>query len=642
MSLHPLPFESLVRRMGDEVKANQALFDLPVRKWYTPNPLYDLSASHFGQKAANPLGPAAGPHTQLAPNIVLSWLGGCRIMELKTVQVNDELTIPRPCIHAPNVGLNVEWSQELKVEESTIEYAKAIYLLEILKANRAFGSFETDYGLETLFDISVGYDLAGLQSAKVRTFLEAMVRPEKVFAQLRENLKGDLAGYRDLELPAKISDCVTLSTFHGCPPEEIEAMATFLIQDLGFHTIVKMNPTLLGFEKVQEVLHEQLGYTEYHLDRESFEKDLQYPECLAMMRRLQALGEHHGVGVGAKFTNTLVVANDASIFPTHQDSHMYLSGPPLHGVAMTLMQRFREDLALPLPISFSAGIHAGNFCDAVACGLTPITTCTDILRHGGYGRLPKYLKNLEKAMEKLGVSRREDYIMACRGHGEPNGNDPPSKEDLHRVELRNGADIVDALPENRYYHRSSQKDLKETDLSLDLYDCINCDLCIPACPNDAVFAYDVMPESSGVKKIHQLAILRDACNECSNCEIYCPEVGAPFSLKESVFANSLAFVGAGRDGFFKEKGSLQCRLDGVEFKVVVHPGNEKASVEAGADRWLLDWQSLELLESAGEDSAPLSESQLRRLRTVWQSLYRGDRVNAVHDTVTSPGEEVVS
>ena len=47
----------------------------------------------------------------------LAWLAGGRIMELKTVQVQDDLDIPRPCIHVPNVGFNVEWSQELRVAD---------------------------------------------------------------------------------------------------------------------------------------------------------------------------------------------------------------------------------------------------------------------------------------------------------------------------------------------------------------------------------------------------------------------------------------------------------------------------------------------------------------------------------------------
>jgi putative selenate reductase len=202
--------------MRREVEAGDAIFDLPVRKWYMPNPDLDLSAIHFSRKAAAPLGPAAGPHTQLAQNIVLAWLAGGRIMELKTVQINDSLNIPRPCIHVPNVGYNVEWSQELRVRESLIEYAKAAYLIEILKTTRGFGRFRSDTGFETVFDISVGYDLDGIRSPKVVDFIQGMQRSGPLFDELRSQLTGELEGFKDMELPSSISDCVTLSTFHGC------------------------------------------------------------------------------------------------------------------------------------------------------------------------------------------------------------------------------------------------------------------------------------------------------------------------------------------------------------------------------------------------------------------------------------------
>jgi len=119
--LIPYPFAALVTRAIRELEQRQAIFDLPAGRFFTGLPDRDLAVTFQGQAASSPLGPAAGPHTQMAQNIVLSWLGGCRIMELKTVQINDELEIPRPCIDMRTVGLNAEWSQELKLEESLEE-----------------------------------------------------------------------------------------------------------------------------------------------------------------------------------------------------------------------------------------------------------------------------------------------------------------------------------------------------------------------------------------------------------------------------------------------------------------------------------------------------------------------------------------
>ncbi len=56
----------------------------------------------FERNLETPIGPAAGPNTQLTQNIVASYYAGSRFFELKTVQVmdGDELAacINRPCI----------------------------------------------------------------------------------------------------------------------------------------------------------------------------------------------------------------------------------------------------------------------------------------------------------------------------------------------------------------------------------------------------------------------------------------------------------------------------------------------------------------------------------------------------------------
>src|SRR5438105_2985288 len=129
--LRPIPFRHLLRRLLDEPARQQTLFDLPLRKVWRPRAGLDLSVSVHGHRAQTPVGPAAGPHAQLAQNLVLAWLGGSRVIELKTVQILDELTIPRPCIDAQNVGFNVEWSQELTLDESLIEYAVGWILIHV-------------------------------------------------------------------------------------------------------------------------------------------------------------------------------------------------------------------------------------------------------------------------------------------------------------------------------------------------------------------------------------------------------------------------------------------------------------------------------------------------------------------------------
>jgi putative selenate reductase len=660
--LQPIPFADLVRRIQREAETSQAIFDLPVRKWHVPDPELDFSALHFGRPASTPVGPAAGPHTQLAQNIVLAWLAGSRIIELKTVQVNDRLEIPRPCIHVPNIGYNVEWSQELLVSESLMEYAKAAYLIEILKTTRAFGVFPTDHGLDTVFDISVGYDLEGISGDKVTGFIQGMKEPAALFDALRGELPEDLAEHRDLELPPFISDCVTLSTFHGCPADQIEGISRYLLEDLGLHTIIKLNPTLLGFDRVRELLVDDMGYENVALRREAFDVDLQYDDGLDILRRLRPVAENVGSTIGAKFSNTLVVENNPEIFPTQADPYMYVSGPPLHVISMNLMQRVREDLGFEFPVSFSAGIDVKNFPAAVACGMVPVTTCTDLLRQGGFGRLPGYLRALGNEMKKVGATTRADYVLDAFGHRDAAlaaASELGLDGDTHmlhatRVAGRlNSHEIVPGLATNpRYHSDSNSKSPRRIESTLALYDCINCDLCISACPNDAIFVYDTTPIGTSTRRLqigtagvrdlgagagftietdHQLAVFEGACNECSNCEMYCPEHGAPFVEKEQVYLSSEAFDREVRDGFHLAGDTLHARLGGRTMTLHRPSGGETAALSADGVELEVDWASLVVIGTNATDdtSIELDTADLWRMKTVWESVFSAAAPNPV-------------
>ena len=108
------PFDLLLRRILAEYQHSGSIFGIHKSLWYTPkrNAPYATSG-FFGKYLATPIGPSAGPHTQLSQNIIAAWLCGGRFIELKTVQIMDELVIPRPCIDMEDEGYNVEWSQEI-------------------------------------------------------------------------------------------------------------------------------------------------------------------------------------------------------------------------------------------------------------------------------------------------------------------------------------------------------------------------------------------------------------------------------------------------------------------------------------------------------------------------------------------------
>ena len=266
-----------------------------------------------------------------------------------------------------------------------------------------------------VFDLSVGYDLAGISTESVAWFIDSMMDATEEIERLRPEIDGVFAGFRDLEFPSRIADTVTLSTFHGCPPDEIESITKHLITRHGLDVIVKLNPTLLGFERVKEILHGRLGYRSTVLRKADFENDLQFPRGLELIGELERFAAERGRRFGIKLTNTLVVENTKGFLP---DETMYLSGPPLHVVSTTLLGELHKALPGmlkvdgqdgPVQVSFSAGITKENLPEAAALGLAPLTVCSDLLKPGGYGRIKPMLKALEKSMMAAGADSLADW-----------------------------------------------------------------------------------------------------------------------------------------------------------------------------------------------------------------------------------------
>ncbi len=627
--LRPLPLSVLLRRAAEELPKS-AVFDLPVRRIYKGFPGLDLSVPFHGHRCATPLGPASGPHTQLAQNIALSYLAGGRILELKTVQVNDRLVIGRPCIDMRTVGYNIEWSQELLVGESLREYVKAWLLAAIVA--QLCGVPEPERAF--VFDLSIGYDLDGIRSAKMREFLRgardatAMLEEERM--ELRRSLPASLVHFADVPCGARIADSATLSTFHGCPAEEIFAICRHLLAEEGLHTIVKLNPMLLGYEEVKEILHGRLGYTHIGLTRRPFEKEVKWEDAISFIRELSAEAARRGLGFGVKLTNTLVVENSGDPLPGPEQ---YLSGEPLHVLAMTLALRLREALAgggpcgppdplgATLPISFSAGIDASNVASAVACGFVPVTSCTDLLRPGGYQRLHWQAEALAGAMREAGAATVPRFLLARSGGRE---------RDLPAASLANHRRAVGQLPgAERYGAAKTGKPPRKIGSHLHLFDCINCDKCVPVCPNDANFVYETAPRAITYRELivrggllaqgeertlaiggpknsaHQLANWADACNDCGNCDIFCPEDGGPYIEKPRLFSSHDSYLAdAPRPGFFVHRapdGSVTARgrWGGREVELLVNP-------DGSADFWD---GAAELRFASAEDAQP-SEARI--------------------------------
>ncbi len=607
--LIPYPFASLVRRMFREYENEQKIFDLPKQKFYRSNGGPDTSVEFCGMKAGTPVGPAAGPQTQMAQNLVLSWLGGSRILELKTVQILDQLNISRPCIDMTNVGYNVEWSQELRLDQSLREYVAGHILIEMLIAANVLEQNDPLAKTDTIFDVSVGYDLKGIQSQEIRNWLHAIKDATAVVEELRQLIPAEFSRYRDFPFKTKLAKSITLSTFHGCPAQEIESIVDFLLTEMEYHVIIKMNPPMMGKEKLEYLLYDRLGYHDLEVNPKAYQVNITFNEAVEVARRLKNTADRLGKTVGVKFSNTLEVVNKGKFF---SDEIMYLSGPPLHVLAMALVEDWRKVFGAEMPISFSAGIDQHNFPDAVAAGLAPITTCSDLLKPGGYGRLHKYLLNLENKMREIGAANVDDYIIKWGSN----------QNDIGAAMVANTGILMEKILSDPRYTQSKNKSVpRKIDSHLVLFDCINCDKCIPVCPNDANFYYDLPPLEveyanyrlglegvveeipGGVLRIaesHQIANYADFCNECGNCDVFCPEHGGPYIMKPRFFGSRESWEKlSGHNGFWIEKREsaiiLHGRIEDKIYALRVDSTHHHAHFLDEALVVQLEWPSLEVI-----------------------------------------------
>lgn len=165
--MRPIPFEELLTRIFDEYQQQRSIFGIPEQQFYSP--VKGKTVSVFGETCATPVGPAAGPHTQLAQNIVTSWLTGGRFIELKTVQILDRLELEKPCIDAEDECFNTEWSTEFTLLKAWDEYLKAWFALHLLEAMfQPSDSGKSFLNSVSQFFICYGHDCAGQQHEKRR------------------------------------------------------------------------------------------------------------------------------------------------------------------------------------------------------------------------------------------------------------------------------------------------------------------------------------------------------------------------------------------------------------------------------------------------------------------------------------------
>lgn len=515
----PPGFEALLLWLVGEKRTKGTAFGVPFAAPGVHSPV-----AYQGRTLEVPFGPAAGPHTQLAANIVSAYLSGARYFELKTVQVIDgeNLHVDKPCIWAKNEGYNVEWSTELTVQQAFEEYAKAWFLLKLI-SREFFGGNGDGF----IFNMSVGYDLEGIRSLKIDHFIDSMKDASRspIWREMKETARRHLGLFERVDdayirgISPKISDSVTLSTLHGCPAGEIGRIAEHLMREKRLHTAVKCNPTLSGPAYVRQAL-DRTGFDDLEYDPEVFGKDLTLSEAVALIKSLKKTADDSGVEFSVKLTNTFPVKNRTNRLAGET---AYVSGSALYPLSVHAAAVLSASLGGNVHLSYSGGADETNIAALAEAGLWPITVSTRLLKPNGYKSLTLLAKRLEAAAF---------------------GPTDPQK--------------LAALAEDALTHRapgSRRSGGKEKSARDETGVCFRCNNCVDVCPNRANVGF--------VKDGDRLAVHIDAlCNECGSCAAFCPMGYTPYRDKLTLFHTLDGMETSANDGFLSDNGEVALRSGG--------------------------------------------------------------------------------
>lgn len=511
-----IPFHKIMERVMFEKENYNTVFG--VSNLYTHDGNKELSL--FGGKIENPFGPAAGPHTQLAQNLVASYVGGSRFFELKTVQTLDghDLHVDKPCIRADDECYNVEWSTELYVTQALEEYIKGWYAIKLIAKEYGFGDPD-----KFIFNMSVGYNLEGIQSKKIDDFIEGLkdASHTDTWKECETWALEHVAEFKHIDeayiksISPRICNSITLSTMHGCPSDEIEGIITHLLTNKKINTYLKCNPTLLGYDFVRKTM-DDMGYDYMTFEKEGFENDLQYDVAVDLIKRMQELGKANGLAFGVKLSNTFHVKITNNELPG-QD--MYMSGKALYPLTINVAAKLAKDFDGKLPMSFSGGADANNIQKIFNTGIWPITVATILLKPTGYN-----------VVKKLATLLDECEFPADQ------------TVDVAKLEALAKEVIDDKNYRKSEVARKKPLSVFGDNINVGVECKVTCGSCVNVCPNRANTTLMV----DGVKRMMHID---DYCNECGNCYIFCPDKCTPYKDRLTLFAGKKELEDSTNQGF---------------------------------------------------------------------------------------------
>ncbi len=460
--------EHLASWVLKEYDESQQIFGIHKDLFFTPDKNQAFTMERYGQFLETPIGVAAGPHTLRAQNLVAAWLCGARYFELGTVQTNEKLGLDRPSIDARGLVYSSVSSQELSLDESYNEYLKAWILLHVLR--HKFGwSNENDPGF--IFNMTLGCSLEGIQKYNVQKFLDKMENSKEALEEKLNLVRKLYPKVDEIHIPTRLSNNVTLVAAEGVPSEEVEAMLMYLIQQRGYHTTLKLNPSLLGSKHLRHILNNKLDFNGIVSD-EIFENNLEYSQGVKIIENALVAAKEKSVDFGIKLTQGLKITGYKGTL-LEDKGNVYMSGAPLHPIGVTLGAKLQNHFNGELDVSFSAGADCFNVHQILACGFKPITIASDLLRPGGYARQLQVLSNLKEAMAKEKAKNISDYILKYS-----NANKEKPKE----AALINLRRYAGAVGENLRYNCNAMGNSSiKTQRELTMFDCVEAP-CILACP----------------------------------------------------------------------------------------------------------------------------------------------------------------
>lgn len=519
----PISFEKLMDTLLVDVKnTGKAFGDIPVAK------AEDITcpAEFFGQKLDNPLGVAAGPQTQLASNVLACYLAGARVFELKTVQelAGEDLPIDKPCIRGEDEVYNVEWSTELTVADARDEYIKAWFAVQVAAKEFGLGTMEGVH-----FNMSVGYDLKGIQSPSVTDFLDTLneAKNSACWNECQSYLRANLDRFENIDeafldsIPSKICQSVAVSTMHGCPPEQISEILLYLIEEKKYHTLLKCNPTLVGEETARALL-DNAGYGYMVLDPDQFAFDLKFEQAVPLIKELAEAAKKAGVQFAVKLSNTLPVSIKEKELP---GDTMYMSGKSLYPLTITAAKRLTEALGDEVHISYCGGADRNNIQSLYRAGLFPITVCSVLLQAPGVAGLNR-LGALLHAVKDEGLTGPNPEKIAALADGVKEDKNF-KKSDAKKKQWENRTD----------YHAVRQPD--------SLRCRVVCGMCEKVCPNRA---NEVLQLADGSKLLVHYDTL---CNYCGCCQFVCPEPCHPYEDRLNFFSTEEELRGSDNQGLMQ-------------------------------------------------------------------------------------------